>query len=47
MICSSPERGGGPPPKAVVEGAPASMLAPLAPLHQPAAGPPPRPGEER
>ncbi|MEA3051559.1 MAG: hypothetical protein QOG72_462 [Sphingomonadales bacterium] len=32
--------------RSMVEGAQASPLATLAPLHQPAAGPPPRSGEE-
>jgi hypothetical protein len=33
--------------RSVVDGARASMLAPLAPLHRSASGPPPRAGEER
>ncbi|HEX8512645.1 MAG TPA: glycine--tRNA ligase subunit beta, partial [Allosphingosinicella sp.] len=44
IVKSSPGRGGGPPAKPVVEGA--SKLA-QPPLHQPPAGPPPRPGEEQ
>ncbi|MEA3037382.1 MAG: glycyl-tRNA synthetase beta chain [Sphingomonadales bacterium] len=46
IISSSPERGGGPPPKAVVEGSHRSAASDSGPLHQPAAGPPPRSGEE-
>src|SRR3546814_12954054 len=45
---ASPARGGGPPAKPVVEGA--ELQAPRSearPLHQPAAGPPPRAGEDR
>ena len=43
---SSPERGGGPPAKPVVEGAQRRSSGDAGPLHQPAAGPPPRSGEE-
>jgi 5-methyltetrahydrofolate--homocysteine methyltransferase len=43
LVQSSPGRGGGPPAKPGVEGAP-NLAQP--PLHQPAAGPPPRPGED-
>jgi tRNA pseudouridine55 synthase len=46
---SSPERGGGPPPQAVVEGPHLSYGRPgleVGPLHQRAAGSPPRSGEE-
>jgi hypothetical protein len=53
---SSPGRGGGPPAQPVVEGAPSSPTSVEegsrtselveAPLHQPAAGPPPRSGED-
>jgi tRNA pseudouridine55 synthase len=43
---SSPERGGGPPPKAVVEGAQGRSSGDAGPLHQPSAGPPPRSGKE-
>jgi 5-oxoprolinase (ATP-hydrolysing) len=43
---SSPERGGGPPAKPVVEGARRTSSGDVGPLHQPAAGPPPRSGEE-
>jgi hypothetical protein len=46
---SSPERGGGPPPQAVVEGSRLSAVPPgreVGPLHQAAAGPPPRAGED-
>ncbi|HEX9946135.1 MAG TPA: methionine synthase [Allosphingosinicella sp.] len=46
LVCSSPERGGGPPPKAVVEGSHGGSGSEAGPLHQPAAGPPPRSGEE-
>ncbi|MEA3061583.1 MAG: glycyl-tRNA synthetase beta chain, partial [Sphingomonadales bacterium] len=42
---SSPERGGG--PAKPVEGAHLSTASESGPLHQPAAGPPPRPGEEQ
>jgi len=42
IVRSSPERGGGPPAKPVVEGA--ANVAP--PLHHPADGPPPHAGEE-
>ncbi|CAA9535509.1 MAG: 5-oxoprolinase, HyuA-like domain / 5-oxoprolinase, HyuB-like domain [uncultured Sphingosinicella sp.] len=42
---SSPGRGGRPLPGAVVERAP-RPTRPESPLHQPAAGPPPRPGED-
>jgi tRNA pseudouridine55 synthase len=45
-LCSSPERGGGPPSKAVVEGPRRSRDGDAGPLHRPSAGPPPRPGEE-
>ncbi|HEX8222237.1 MAG TPA: glycine--tRNA ligase subunit beta [Allosphingosinicella sp.] len=47
VTSSSPERGGGPPAKPVVEGAHAGAGSEAGPLHQPAAGPPPRSGEER
>ena len=43
---SSPERGGGPPAKPVVEGAQRRSGGEAGPLHQPSAGPPPRYGEE-
>jgi 5-methyltetrahydrofolate--homocysteine methyltransferase len=45
-VCSSPERGGEPPPKAVVEGSHGGRGSDSGPLHQPSAGPPPRTGEE-
>jgi tRNA pseudouridine55 synthase len=43
---SSPERGGGPPPKAVVEGSQSQGSAGAGPLHHASHGPPPRSGEE-
>jgi tRNA pseudouridine55 synthase len=43
---SSPARGGGPPAKPVVEGAQLQSSGEAGSLHQPAAGPPPRSGEE-
>ena len=43
QLQSSPGRGGGPRAERVVEGA---QSEPQNPLHQPAAGPPPRPGED-
>jgi protein ImuB len=43
---SSPERGGGPPAKPVVEGSQRLSGGSARPLHQPTAGPPPRSGEE-
>ena len=45
-LCSSAERGGGPPAKPVVEGARRQSGGDVGPLHQPSAGPPPRSGEE-
>jgi glyoxylase-like metal-dependent hydrolase (beta-lactamase superfamily II) len=41
-----PGRGGGPPPEAVVEGTRSRFRTEAGPLHQPAAGPPPRSGED-
>ncbi|WP_374945078.1 glycine--tRNA ligase subunit beta [Sphingomonas sp.] len=46
IVKSSPTGGGGPPPKAVVEGAAPSGSPAASPLHQPADGPPPPPGED-
>jgi tRNA pseudouridine55 synthase len=43
---SSPERGGGPPAKPVVEGAQRSSSGKTGPLHHASHGPPPRSGEE-
>ncbi|MEA3051346.1 MAG: hypothetical protein QOG72_249 [Sphingomonadales bacterium] len=43
---SSPERGGGPPAKPVVEGAQSPSRADMGPLHHASHGPPPRSGEE-
>ncbi|MFL6862548.1 MAG: hydantoinase B/oxoprolinase family protein, partial [Allosphingosinicella sp.] len=45
-ISSSPERGGGPPPEAVVEGAQRLDGGDAGPLHHASHGPPSRPGEE-
>ncbi|HYD37750.1 MAG TPA: tRNA pseudouridine(55) synthase TruB [Allosphingosinicella sp.] len=45
-LSSSPERGGGPPAKPVVEGAQGRSGGDAGPLHQPSAGPPPLSGEE-
>ncbi|MGZ8305419.1 MAG: hydantoinase B/oxoprolinase family protein [Allosphingosinicella sp.] len=44
--CSSPERGGGPPAKPVVEGAQRQSSGGAGPLHHASHGPPPRSGEE-
>ncbi len=50
IVKSSPARGGGPPAQPVVEGGSEAPLTASAripnPLHQPAAGPPPHPGED-
>jgi 5-oxoprolinase (ATP-hydrolysing) len=45
-VSSSPERGGGPPPQAGVEGAHHAHGGSQGPLHQPSSGPPPRSGED-
>jgi uncharacterized protein (TIGR01244 family) len=45
-MSSSPERGGGPPAKPVVEGSQRRSGADVGPLHPAAQGPPPRSGEE-
>jgi tRNA pseudouridine55 synthase len=45
-LCSSPGRGGEPPPKAVVEGPQRRSSGGAGALHHPSHGPPPRSGEE-
>src|SRR5687768_1982010 len=46
LVCSSPERGGGPPAKPVVEGSHGGSGSEAGPLHHASHGPPPRSGEE-
>jgi 5-methyltetrahydrofolate--homocysteine methyltransferase len=46
LVCSSPERGGGPPAEPVVEGPHGGSGSAAGPLHHASHGPPPRSGEE-